>query len=203
MSDTLYAQFADPSLAERAAGALLDYGVRKGDLSLLTGAAAPGPRPHFVTERGVTVAADATGYGDAEGDLEAAAKGGITTTTPGDAASGAAKGAGIGLGVGVIAALAAIAVPGFGLVAGGGALATAIGAAAGTTAAGAVAGGAYGYLKDQGVPDRVAEDYNAALEQGGALLAVTLPSGDVDRPTAEGVLAKYGAGAVSTYGIAA
>src|SRR5581483_8713510 len=36
MAQTLYASFADASLAEKAAGALLDYGVRAEDLSLVT-----------------------------------------------------------------------------------------------------------------------------------------------------------------------
>lgn len=35
MGETLYASFGDPSLAEKAAGALLDYGVKKDDLSLV------------------------------------------------------------------------------------------------------------------------------------------------------------------------
>src|SRR5205085_9990716 len=88
-----------------------------------------------------------------EKDNDLSAKTGLSTTTPADAGVGAAKGAGIGLGVGVLAALASIFVPGFGLVAGGGALATAIAGAVGTTAAGAIAGGVHGYLKDQGVPE--------------------------------------------------
>ncbi len=48
--------------------------------------------------------------------------------------------------------------PGVGLVVGGGALALAIGGALGTTAAGAVAGGMAGYLKDQGVSETDANE---------------------------------------------
>jgi hypothetical protein len=144
-----------------------------------------------------TVIDHTTGQGDR---TELAAKQGFSTTTPGDAAAGAAKGAGIGLGVGILAALASLAVPGFGLVAGGGALATAIAGAAGATAAGAVAGGVHGYLKDQGVPDHVAMDYDHAVKTGGAVLAVSVPSGDVDEATCREILAKYSASNVNTYG---
>src|SRR5262249_28026993 len=111
---------------------------------------------------------------------EKAAKSGLSTTTPHDAGVGAAKGAGIGLGIGVLAGLATLFFPGIGLVVGGGALAAAIAAAAGTTAAGAVAGGVYGHLKDQGVPEEVARNYSRTFEQGGAILAVNTPSGDLD-----------------------
>src|SRR5205807_3633374 len=128
-----------------------------------------------------------------EDRMNTAAKQGISTTTPGDAGAGAAKGAGIGLGVGALVALASMIVPGFGLVMGGGALATAIAGAAGATAAGAVAGGVHGYLKDQGVPEDVAAIYDEAYHGGGALIAVTVPSGDIDEMKAREILAKYGA----------
>ena len=75
------------------------------------------------------------------GDTDAAAKHGISTTTPEDAGEGAVKGTGIGLGVGILASLAALTVPGVGLVLGGGALAAALGATALTAGAGAIAGG--------------------------------------------------------------
>ncbi len=94
-------------------------------------------------------------------------------------------------------------IPGIGLVVGGGALATAIGAAAGATAAGAVAGGAYGYLKDQGMPEAAARSYSQNLEQGGAIIAVQVPSGNVDQATIESVLSKYGATNINTYAAAA
>lgn len=239
---TIYASFNDPALAEKAAGALLDYGVRSEDISVIahekygtsraTGtmfedrasatvdpaysdrivadvdnAAVSSDYNTTVVDR--NIGTDPIDRDDSvvtrdratdESHIEGAAKGGISTTTPGDAASGAVKGAGIGLGVGVMAALAALMVPGFGLVLGGGALATAIAGAAGATAAGAVAGGTFGYLKDQGVPDEVATEYNKAFESGGAILAVNVPSGDVDSATAETVLAKYGANNVGSYG---
>src|SRR5688500_11923729 len=107
---------------------------------------------------------------EAKDDIDA--KSGISTTTGADGAAGAVKGAGLGLGVGIAAALAALAIPGFGLVLGGGALATAAAGAAGATAAGALAGGVEGFLKDQGVPDDVLTHYNDTFMQGGAILAV-------------------------------
>jgi hypothetical protein len=265
MAQTLYASFADASLAEKAAGALLDHGVRNEDISLIcreptgdydknaekrdytthtatmeerragyaggTAVADPGNTANANVEGVTDRTYDATTapkpidrdwsrdtYRDWTDDqnpessttvvdrstweaerLEWAAKEGISTTTPGDAAAGAAKGAGLGLGVGVLAALASIAIPGFGLVAGGGALAIAIAGAAGATAAGAIAGGVYGYLKDQGVPDQVAMDYNRAYQHGSAILAVTVPSNNVGEATVREILSKYGAGNVNVY----
>src|SRR5262249_11262495 len=131
-------------------------------------------------------------YGDKQwnerDDADLTAKKGLSTTTPEDAASGAAKGAGIGLGVGVLAALASIFIPGFGLVAGGGALATAIGGAAAATAGGAIAGGVHGYLKDQGVPEEAITVYTEDYHAGGAILAVTTPSNGVDAATVERII---------------
>ena len=77
---------------------------------------------------------------DAGYDAERAAKAGVTTTTIQDAAKGAAKGVGYGLGLGALAAVASIAIPGFGLVLGGGALAAAVAGLAASAGAGAVAG---------------------------------------------------------------
>jgi uncharacterized membrane protein len=306
MAQTIYATFPDPSLAEKAAGALLDHGARNEDISLISrdhrdeqrnrenadyaadagrsdyvahsatlderradtadqrtyhtnmpapqrdfgsapapfgGIAAddpysvpvrhPGdmdtaytaddtldtPRPAvddtyvrpvgYAADRGAdmvdspsdsntTYVNHTTGQGD---KAEVAAKQGLSTTTPADAAVGAAKGAGWGLGIGIIAGLAAIFVPPLGLVAGGGALATAIAAMAATTAAGAIAGGVYGYLVDQGVPEHVAKAYNEAYERGHAVLSVTVPSGDLDEMTARQMLEKYGAENVNTYSL--
>lgn len=314
MAQTIYASFADASLAEKAAGALLDYGVRQEDLSLVAnnqygqarvtegrnidadtvnrnfrgdwgGAASnttqsAGDRIAQAGDRTVAAASGAVGAdntaanynaaaddraaraeiraGEAGDDAgyrggvaaperpvgavpvntsygsptmvpvdttvpsdtayndnavaadrddvddenrgeESAAKHGFSTTTAGDAEVGAAKGAGWGLGIGILGIIASLAVPGVGWVAGGGALATAIGGAIGTTVAGAIAGGVTGYLKDQGVPAQVAADYSKNVENGGALLAVNVPSGNVDVGTAEQVLNKYGASNVSSY----
>lgn len=179
MSETIYARFDDYKNAERAVGALLDHGVDKDDVSLLTNQV------------------------DKDGDNtkhEGHAKNGITTTTGADAASGAAKGAGVGLVVGALGALASLTIPGFGLVTGGAALATALGAAAGTTAAGAVSGGVAGFLQDQGVAADAAAGYEEAVKNGGALVSVSVPSKKVTRLDAEQILAKYGVNSVNAGG---
>jgi hypothetical protein len=314
MAQTLYASFNDPSLAEKAAGALLDHGCKDEDISIVsrepvTGVTAEDRVTHSATftERGTTSGtgaatmdrdndavnagqsawdatksagnriaeggdrlaagvADALGadraeanyeaaaerrdaYADANAanaqanfndavdrdkattgrtdtvytntgdysdrtdvdddtdvesreDTEAAAKAGISTTTPGDAAAGAAKGAGIGLGVGALAALASLVIPGFGIVTGAGALATAIAGAAGATAAGAVAGGVHGYLKDQGVTDTAAAAYEETYRRGGTILAVTMRD-TMDETRVREILSKYGAANVNVYGATA
>jgi predicted phage tail protein len=140
--------------------------------------------------------------GPAAYDSERAAKAGISTTTIEDAGEAAKKGALWGLGVGALAAVAALAVPGFGVVLGGGALAAASAALAASAGAGAVAGGVVGYLKDQGVPAHDIPHYQKAVENGGALIAVHLDEGR-DRAEIEDLLKKYGAGATHDYGYAA
>ena len=154
---TLYASFADNVQARQAVGALLDHGVQSVDISVVG---------YQADEKGQRT------------DPQSA-KGGVSTTTGRDAASGAAKGAGIGAGVGAVALLASLFIPGLGLVTGAGALATALTAAVGTTAAGAAAGAVTGYLKDQGVPRDVAEQYQSAIVNGGSIIGLTLPSGGV------------------------
>ena len=281
----LYASFADASLAEKAAGALLDYGVRQEDISLVAHDEYGKTRESYTTQAADAPYDTAAGVGDravnatqsvgdrlgqvgdraagavtgafgaegaaagydaaateraaqadvratqaagrnvgvydnttVTGDLnpldqggpdsaastahdgtEVSAKHGISTTTPEDAASGAVKGTGIGLVGGIIASLAALTVPGFGLVLGGGLLASAIGATALAAGAGAVAGGVTGYLKDQGVPHEAAERYHGTVENGGAVLSLNIPSGDVDQATAQALLSKYGASDVNAY----
>ncbi len=178
--NSIYATFIDPSMAEKAGGALLDHGLRSEDLAI-------------VFPEGYTPG----GKGSAT-DVQDRAEGGITTTTSADAGHAAAEGAEIGLGLGILAGLAAIFVPGFGLVIGGGALAIAIGGAAGATAAGAVAGGVTGLLKDQGVPEQAAVNYDKHLESGGALLTASPTDEDIDYATIEGIIVKYN-GVVTTY----
>jgi hypothetical protein len=173
MRTNIYATFRQADTAKSAMGALLDHGANAQDISLVL--------PQNYGEPNQT----------SQDTIHSAEKG-ITTTTGEDAASGAAKGAGIGLGVGAAAALVSILVPGIGLVIGGGALATALAGAAATTAAGAIAGGATGYLKDQGVPHELAERYAGQIERGGAVVSISVPSGNLDYDTAKGIFAKYG-----------
>lgn len=182
---TLYASFPSFDMAEKAVGALIDQGARSIDISLVANVP-PDSKMHDRAEATARVA-------------EADAKTGITTTTPGDAAIGAEKGAMVGAGVGILAALASLAVPGLGIVIGGGALAAAIFGAVGATAAGAVSGGIAGYLKDQGMGPEVVTHYSTAFEAGGAIVGIGVPSGDLTQDFAEQILAKYGASNIATY----
>lgn len=86
-----------------------------------------------------------------------------------------------------------------GIVIGGGALATALAGAAGTTVAGAISMGAYGYLKDQGVNEHIAEQYEHTIEEGGAILATETPSGEVNEIDVRSIMTKYGAAHLETY----
>ena len=135
---------------------------------------------------------------DAAAQTEDLAKFGITVTTGADAEEGARKGAAWGVSVGIVASLVALVVPGVGIVYGGGALALAIAAAAGTTVAGAAAGALTGYLVDQGVASHVAENYGEVAQGGGALVAVTVPSGMVLGEHVDFLLRKYEATNIST-----
>jgi len=193
MAETLYASFVDTAAAERAVGALLDRGIRSEDISLVS---------HRSHELSVSQRADELDDAeDREDDPVEAAKHGISTTTAADAGSGAITGAGVGLGVGTIAAVASLFLPGIGLITGGGALAAAIAGAAATTAAGGVVGGVTGYLKDQGVPDYHADRFHETVQGGGAILAVSVPSNDIDRAEVEDVLSKYGGHDFGHYGM--
>lgn len=126
---------------------------------------------------------------DMKRNLPEAARG-ISTTTAGDAAKGALGGAGIGLGLGVLLGLAAVAIPGVGLVAGAGALVAGLTAATG--AAGAIAGGVYGYLCDLGLPPETARRLSDNLQAGGPILSITL-TGEIPEGEIVSILRKYGA----------
>lgn len=289
MSNTLYAAFADATLAEKAAGALLDHGVRAEDLSLVqhesrynmptTVAEDTGVSPRMEGEMtGATIDSPgivgagtytppinetttptsnigayvdttdmdmvddvpptmsrseaetymeeddfATARNQADYDreirrdsfvdtddktrandpvnAEKSAKHGISTTTGADAGHAAITGGAWGLGLGAAAALASLLIPGVGIVVGGGALATAIAGLVATTGAGAAVGAVTGYLKDQGVEEHVAQKYGEAVAGGGAILALHVPSGDVDEVKARELLEKYGASNVNTYAL--
>jgi len=186
MREVLYASFPDATLAEKAVGALMDHGVHEDDISLI------------FSEAYARTDTDGNVILEEKNPVEVA-KQGITTTTSLDTAAGAVKGAGVGLGIGALAVLATLFVPGVGLVVGEGALATALASAAGTVAAGAIAGGVTGMLKDQGVSEEAAIRYNQSLSRGGALIAVSLPSGEVSQATVRQILSKYQASDFTTY----
>lgn len=181
---TLYASFPTSADAEKAAGALLDHGAQTQDLSILSNERTATGQPVPVTDDAI--------------DAEHSSKTGISTTTSADVAAGTVKGATFGIGVGALAALASMFIPGVGLVWGAGALATAMMGATGTALAGAAAGGVTGLLKDQGVPDEVVTNYSSAFNEGGAILALAIPSGDLDSTLAEALLTKYGAQNIAT-----
>ena len=101
--------------------------------------------------------------------------------------------------VGAVGALEVLFVPGFGLVLGSGALASAIEAVAVTIGAGAAAAAMTGYLKNQGVERLYVSHYENAIQSGGAILGATLPSGAVDEGTAWVVLDKFAGMNVSSY----
>jgi hypothetical protein len=203
MTNTIYASFPDVWTAERAAGALIDHGIRAQDISFIANESYSDANRSVVTPSDTAVVYnDATDVAAIKetNEAESAAKHGISTTTAADVAAGAAKGVGVGAGVGVLAAVASLFVPGIGWVLGGGALAAALIGAAATTAAGAAAGGMYGYLRDQGLPDAAITSYTSTLMEGGAIMAVNCPSNDIDQGTIQGILAKYEATNVNHYG---
>lgn len=97
---------------------------------------------------------------------------------------GGATGAGavIGAGFGVLAGLAAVTIPGIGLVA-------AIGPIIASGVLGAVAGGLIGSLVDAGVPAEQAEFYSEGVRRGGTLVAVA--THDADAPRAVEILNRH------------
>lgn len=169
MRENTFIAYSTHEAAARAVGALIDRGVEPLDISV------------YAKDMPT----------DWQESIKSQGAHGITTTTAEDAASGAAKGAGFGLGIGVLAAIAAITIPGFGIVLGGGALASAIGGAAAATAAGAIAGGAFGFLTDQGVDEDSSRFLSSQLDEGGIIVGVTSPSGIATTDDVKAILAKY------------
>lgn len=198
---TIYALFQDVSDAERAIGALKDHGVASDHIGIAARRAAEQDETLRVRQNFTRLTDDpTTGLGEPEvayraqpgttapatlgttekpanfvdtpANVDAVGKGGLTTTTPQDAAAGAAVGSGIGLVGGLLAAAAALTIPGVGLILAGGALAGALGVAAATTAAGAAVGGVTGYLRDMGMSEQAAESVHDRLNEGDYLLTV-------------------------------
>lgn len=178
MRTTVFALFPVADGAERAVEALLQHGASPNDISVVM---RNGMLDHFDPDMPVSR------------DVRDMTEGGTATTSPADAATGAVAGAGVGLGLGALGALAALAVPGFGLVFGGGALAAALAGVAGATAAGAALGAMVGYLQELGVPEPVIQRFSRGVEDGGALVGVSVPSNNVDREFATWTLRHYGA----------
>ncbi len=222
-TQTIYALFQDVADAERAIGALQDHGIAAANIGVATrrpaeqeeagrirtgftrvadtGAAPMGePEVAYAAQPGTlppaalaNTAAPQTSV-DTLLNVAAVGKEGLTTTTPADAAAGAAIGSGIGLVGGLLAAAAALMIPGVGLVLGGGALAAAIGAAAATTAAGAAVGGVTGYLRDMGMPEHAAASIHDRLTEGDYLITVAVDPTRYDQ--IKQLLLKYNAAGV-------
>ncbi len=198
---TIYALFQDVADAERAIGALTDHGVTADHIGIATRRGAEQGETNRVRQNFTRVTDDPAGslgepevaykampgttapvtlgttekpanFVDTPANVDAVGKTGITTTTPQDAAAGAAVGTGIGLVGGLLAAAAALTIPGVGLVMAGGVLASALGAAAATTAAGAAVGGVTGYLRDMGMSEHAAESIHDRMTEGDYLLTI-------------------------------
>ncbi len=196
---TIYALFQDVSDAERAIGALKDHGVPDANIGIAsrraaeqeeakrirsdytrltddetTAAVTYAPLPGTPPAAAIASTVAPRSEVDTAENVSAIGKMGITTTTPQDAAAGAAVGTGVGLVAGLLAAAAAVMIPGVGLVLGGGILAGALGVTAATTAAGAAVGGVTGYLRDMGMPEHAAENVSDRLREGDYLLTITV-----------------------------
>ena len=226
----IYALFQDVADAERAIGALEDHGVPRANVGVAARRPAEAEEADRVREgfTRVTDSEDAhlgepvvryesqpgtlpppalaptaapTSSVDTPLNVETVGKEGITTTTPQDAAAGAAVGTGIGLVTGLLAAAAALTIPGLGLVLAGGALASAIGAAVGTTVAGAAVGGVVGYLRDMGMPEQAASHYADRIAEGDYLVTALIDSAQYD--DLKRLLLKYNAAGVDIDALAA
>jgi|GEM_PF-1436704 len=229
-TQTLYALFQTVSDSERAIGALVDHGIPADHIGIIARRPAEQleservrnvytrisetdvnsldepvatyvSRPEAIPPAALSSTITPTSTVDTPDNVETVGKQGITTTTPEDAAAGAAVGTGVGLVTGLLAAAAALMVPGVGLILGGGALAAAIGAAVATTAAGAAVGGVTGYLRDMGMPEQAAERVADRLREGDYLISVEVETTRYDE--IHQLLLKYNAAGIDTEGLAA
>lgn len=153
---TLVASFDNVDRAADAMAALIDHGVDPINMDLVANESAG----QMMIKR-------------KQNEYVDKATSGITTTTAEDAKEGAKTGGAAGLGLGALVSLASLVIPGYGIVLGGGALATAAAAAIGTGAAGAATGGIVGYLRDLGADAQVAKDFDEIIKNGGGVLTIT------------------------------
>lgn len=178
MVDTVYGIFNDLDNAERAISALKDHGVSGNEVSVLR-------------------RSDGTGLPQVEDEAST----GITVTSPGDVVAGAVKGGTAGLALGILASAVALTIPGVGPILAAGPIATAIGASLAAGAAGAIGGGAVGYLVDQGVPETWATRYHEAIVRGDILVSVR--SAHISSEDAVLMMEKYGAVETSRHAVGA
>ena len=133
--------------------------------------------------------------------VEKEASEGITVTSAADVTAGAMKGGAAGIALGVLASAVALTIPGIGPVLAAGPIAAAIGATLTMGAAGAIGGGAVGYLVDQGVTDEAATRYHDAITRGDILVSVR--SIHLSTADAEMLMEKYGATEISRHALRA
>lgn len=220
---TIFALFQTVADAERAIGALEDRGVAAADIGVVSRRASEidettpvrsgferktvietpqGEDPIVEYQPTPTTTPSAviggttlpTSSVDTVNNVETVGKSGLTTTTGQDAAAGAAIGTGAGLITGLLAAAAALTIPGFGIILAGGALATAATAALATTAAGAAIGGVTGYLRDMGMGQAASSVYHDRIVEGDYLVSVAVESVDYD--DVKRILSKYNAAGI-------
>jgi hypothetical protein len=183
MATRVTAIFLTRDDAEDAADALVDMGADRSNVSIVS--------------RGAESAVDTT-LGTAahehghvmEPAVEVGDKGApLTTTGEPEAARGAGVGAVIGAIAGLAAGAAMLIVPGFGPVLAAGPLSWAIGGAVGATVGGALLGGIYGGLRDLGIPEHHARDYEERVRGGGVLMTALVPT--IDEQPVRDILAEY------------
>lgn len=222
-TERIYALFQDVADAERAIGALQDHGVTRDHIGVVARrpaeqdesgrvrtdytrvsdaqvmhqgepAVAYEARPGTLPPAALAPTVTPSSTADTAQNVDTVGKEGITFSTPQDAAAGAAVGGGIGLVTGLLAAAAALAIPGVGIVLSGGILAGALGAAAATTVAGAAVGGVAGYLTDMGMPQQAAQNVASRLTEGDYLVTVDADTSRYD--DIRQILFKYNAAGV-------
>lgn len=159
MSERVSALFPTRDDAERAAAALMDRGVSRDEISLLSRGPIRGEVP------------------------DPAAPSALTYTSDADVKAGAAAGAGVGGLLGLLATAAVLTVPGLGPVFAAGTMAAAL--ATGTAmggVAGAIAGGVYGALRDLGMGESDAQRFERGVQAGETLVSVhtmALPTAEI------------------------
>lgn len=139
--------FSNVTEADQAVGALMEAGIDRTDIGVLT--------------RSMQT-------GEGEGDLSA-------EQVAGSAAMGAAGGGAVGGILGLLAGLGAIAIPGLGPVIAAGSLLSILGLAGGGAAVGAAVGGLVGGMTGLGVKEEEAHVYAEGVRRGGVLITVAAP----------------------------
>jgi len=209
---TLYATFDRAADAEKAAGALIDHGALRHDLTI-TSEHSSIARPHDGEsktaaesgenegwpEKGPAAAAaeqqivdqsdsQASEHYRRADNAENSAKVGISLTTPADVVTGAIRGGAVGLCLGILGSILWI-VPWHMWIAAN--VPNAIMTALLGLGAGAIVGGVIGLLLDQGVSNSRVSPRPAAQPGRSVLLAVDVSSGSLQIRAARRLVSKY------------